>query len=65
MFKFFKGLATMCIITGVLLFVLSFFVNVSFWYGFELVKGGVILFIIGLFMQLVEKDSINKQTERA
>lgn len=56
MFKLFTNIAALLIVTGVILFVLSFNVNVSMWYGIEITKSGVFIFIIGLFMQIMENE---------
>ena len=63
MFNYFRYLAATIAIAGVLLLVLSFFVSVSMWFGIELVKSGIFLYMFGLFMQLFEHESVKKRVE--
>lgn len=63
MFKLFTTVASVFIIVGIVLFVLSFSGSLSIWYGIEIVKSGVYLFIMGLFMQLVEDEFRKRKSE--
>ncbi|SOC05859.1 hypothetical protein SAMN05880501_104127 [Ureibacillus xyleni] len=63
MFNFFRYLAATVAISGVVLLVLSFFVSVSIWFGIELVKSGIFLYMFGLFMQLFEHESTERAAE--
>ncbi|BDH61917.1 hypothetical protein MTP04_20470 [Lysinibacillus sp. PLM2] len=60
MFKLFTSLSVVLFVIGTLLFFSSFFVNVSVWFGIELVKGGVFLFLIGMFLQTMHEFERNK-----
>ncbi len=56
MFKFFTNISITLWILGIILFISSFIVNVSIWFGIEIIKAGGYLFILGLFFQLIEHD---------
>lgn len=56
MFKFFTNIAVILCTLGIILFISSFLVNVSIWFGIELFKAGGYIFIFGLFMQLIEHE---------
>ena len=56
MFKFFTNLSVTLFILGIILFISSYFVNVSIWFGIEIFKAGGYLFIFGLFMQLIQHE---------
>ncbi len=62
MFTFFKGLSSMFIIIGIILIGLSLFGSVSIWFGIELIKGGIFVFIFAVFMELLEQTF--KQSEK-
>lgn len=62
--NYFRNLAAIMILVGALLFVLSFIFNLSIWFGIELIKGGFFLFMIGLFIQVLEPYSSKRGTER-
>ncbi|MCP1145039.1 hypothetical protein [Lysinibacillus endophyticus] len=64
MFNYFRYLAATVAIAGVVLLVLSFFVSVSIWFGIELVKSGIFLYMFGLFMQLFEHESSKRRVEK-
>ncbi|KGR89488.1 hypothetical protein CD30_16720 [Ureibacillus massiliensis 4400831 = CIP 108448 = CCUG 49529] len=60
MFKLFSSFSAVLFVIGTLLFCSSFFVNVSMWFGIELIKGGVFLFLIGMFLQSMHEFERNK-----
>lgn len=64
MFKLFTTIASAFIIFGVVLFLFSFLGNLSIWYGIEIVKSGVYLFIFGMFMQLMEDEFKKRKAEK-
>lgn len=57
MVKFFKNFSVILFALGFLLLGLSIFGSVSIWFGIELVKGGVYVLVLGLFMNLLKHDS--------
>ena len=64
MVSFFRNLAAIIILAGALLLVLSFFLNLSIWFGIELIKGGFFLFLLGLFIQVLEPHYSKRGTEK-
>lgn len=64
MFRFFTIAASNIIGVGFILFILSFFINITVWIGIEIVKGGVCLFLIALFLQLTDQNTdVEKKEE--
>ncbi|MCP1145011.1 hypothetical protein [Lysinibacillus endophyticus] len=64
MYKFFITLCATILTIGLTLFGLSFFTEISHWIGIEMVKGSVFLFIIGMFIVMMENDFM-KENGRA
>lgn len=56
MLNYFIYLTATLFVLGVGLLILSVTGNVSIWYGIELIRGSVFVFMIGLFIDIVDGE---------
>ncbi|RHW38300.1 hypothetical protein D1B33_05275 [Lysinibacillus yapensis] len=64
MLKLFTNLCAMLIVFGIILTVASIYTNISVWYGIEMTKGAGTLFIMFLFMHLLEEQKKANEQQR-
>jgi len=65
MLNYFIYLTATIFVLGVGLLILSVTGNVSIWYGIELIRGSVFVFMIGLFIDILDgemKKRKNRET---
>lgn len=65
MLKLFTNLCAVLIVFGIILTVASFYTNISVWYGIEMTKGAGTLFIMFLFMHLLEDHQQKENAQRS
>jgi len=63
MIKGFKYYSIFLFALGIVLIGLSFFGSLSIWYGIEIAKGSLFIFIIGMFFGLLEQKSDQSKRE--
>jgi len=56
LFPFFLKTSALLLVLGLLLSIGGFILDFSFWYGGEMVKSGMCLLLIGLFLNLMEHN---------
>lgn len=64
MVKGFKYFSVFLFIVGIVLMGISAFGSLSIWYGIEIAKSSMYIFIIGMFFSLLENKSEN-HTQKA
>ncbi|MBM7607382.1 uncharacterized protein HemY [Lysinibacillus composti] len=64
MLNYFIYLTATIFVLGVGLLILSVTGNVSIWYGIELIRGSVFVFMIGLFIDILDGEMKKRKARK-